>query len=161
MKAAISIGYGGPGAFGAPRWNQMARLLNSLAQRTAGTEMAKLYYCDRCQLCAHSPDLVCGLYPEGVEGDNCLDFRPSFKPVAGVDDPLAWYSGGEWSPDEISYYAGDLIFNPGRMHSPSVDEQNQLLDSHPLFTGRCPHCEMPIQQTDPPRVHCDWVDDLV
>jgi hypothetical protein len=41
----------------------------------------------------------------------------------------------------------------------------ERLDSDPLFTGRYPDCEMPLLQTDPPRVHwdcdCGWVDDSV
>ena len=46
------------------------------------------------------------------------------------------------------------------------EEKLALLDWHPMFTGRCPNCEMPLHQTDPPRVHwdcehCGWVDDSI
>lgn len=64
--------------------------------------MAKLPYCDRCQLYAHTPYLVCAVHPTGVESDRCPDFRPvppgHAKPN---DDPLSWY-GDERQPDEAS-----------------------------------------------------------
>jgi hypothetical protein len=63
-----------------------------------------------------------------------------------------------------SYYNGELIVQP-EFRFTQV-EQLRLLDWHPLFTGRCPECEMPIVQTYPLRVHwdcsaCGWRDDLV
>ncbi|MBD1899467.1 hypothetical protein NDI44_24715 [Trichocoleus sp. DQ-A3] len=31
----------------------------------------------------------------------------------------------------------------------------ELLDYHPMFTGRCPCCEMPFEMKKPPFVHWD------
>lgn len=92
--------------------------------------MAKIPECDRCRFSAHSPYLVCSAHPTGPEGNSCADF------VSGeVRQPLG---GG--------YYTGDWIPQPFPVLRP--DEQQALLDEHPLFTGRCPACEMPIRQAD-------------
>ena len=67
--------------------------------------------------------------------------------------------GSQWG---ASYYNGELI-----LHRPSLSpsELVELLDWHPLFTGRCPECEMPIQSDPLPLhwdcVHCGWTDDSV
>ena len=105
--------------------------------------------------------MVCGVHPCGVEGDHCTDFSPAPAAVTVPDDPLAWYSD-QWHPEGASYYGDELILEP--VQGRSQDEQMELLDTHPLFTGRCPNCEMPLLQTDPPRVHwdceyCNWPDD--
>ncbi|MGD1950744.1 MAG: hypothetical protein ACFB14_14020 [Leptolyngbyaceae cyanobacterium] len=60
-------------------------------------------------------------------------------------------------------YNGEIIPAPVVRYTP--EQQLALLDWHPIFTGRCPNCEMPITQTQPARVHwdcghCDWVDDF-
>lgn len=125
--------------------------------------MAKLECCDRCEHFAHSLYMVCGVHPCGVEDDHCTDFRPAPDAVTVPDDPLAWY-GDQWHPGGASYYGGELVLEQAERRS--LDEQVQLLDTHPLFTGRCPNCEMPLIQTDPPRVHwdceyCGWPDDSV
>ena len=123
--------------------------------------MAKLDCCDRCEYFAHSLYMVCGVHPCGVEGDHCTDFSPAPAAVTVPDDPLAWYSD-QWHPEGASYYGDELILEP--VQGRSQDEQMELLDTHPLFTGRCPNCERPLIQTDPPRVHwdceyCSWPDD--
>ncbi len=122
--------------------------------------MAKLDCCDRCDFYAHSLYMVCGVHPCGVEGDSCPDFSPAPDAVTVPDEPLAWY-GDQWQPEGASYYGGELILDPVRVRS--LDEQVQLLDSHPLFTGRCPGCERPIKAISG-QVHydcenCGWVDD--
>lgn len=131
--------------------------------------MAKLDCCDtpqewRCQRCdyyAHSPHMVCGVHPGGVEGDSCADFRAATGAIAAPDDPLAWYDD-QWQPEGASYYGGELVLEP--VQGLTLEQRLELLDTHPLSTGRCPNCEMPLRQTDPPRVHwdcgnCGWVDD--
>jgi hypothetical protein len=45
-------------------------------------------------------------------------------------------------------------------------QQLELLDTHPLFTGRCPQCEMTYPKYEQPPVHwdcpeCGWMDDSV
>ncbi|MBW4445014.1 MAG: hypothetical protein KME10_28255 [Plectolyngbya sp. WJT66-NPBG17] len=63
-----------------------------------------------------------------------------------------------------SYYAGELVPNPVQRWT--REQQIALLDSHPMFTGRCSNCEQPMLQTHPARghwncEHCGWRDDSV
>ena len=123
--------------------------------------MAKLECCDRCRLYARSFYLICAEHPDGVEGDSCPDFALDLQ--LPDDEATAWY-GEQWHPEGASYYGGELVLDLARVRS--QDEQLHLLDTHPLFTSRCPDCGMPLLQTDPPRVHwdcgrCGWVDDSV
>ena len=43
--------------------------------------MPKIPDCDCCSLYARNPHLVCGVHPNGVETDTCIDFRldPNFQ----------------------------------------------------------------------------------
>lgn len=114
--------------------------------------MVKIPECSRCLLYAHNPHLVCAVHPAGVETDTCPDFQldPNTEP-----EEL-------WEPVGASYYNGELILQP--QQSWSQVEQLALLDWYPLFTGRCPDCEMPMTQRDPAFVywdcaHCGWKDD--
>lgn len=50
-------------------------------------------------------------------------------------------------PLDGGYYAGDWIPQPFPALQP--EEQQALLDEHPLFTGRCPACETPFPLTHP------------
>lgn len=66
--------------------------------------------------------------------------------------------------EERSFYNGEEIIQPRQRWTP--EEQLQLLDWHPMFTGRCPHCERPFPKSDKPPVHwdcneCGWIDDSV
>lgn len=122
--------------------------------------MPKLDCCDRCHFYSHSLYMVCAVHPDGVEGDTCLDFRPD--PERLEDEALAFYD--PWQPEGASYYGDELVVEPVQRLTNA--QRLELLDSHPLFTGRCPNCEMPIRQTEPPRVHwdcghCGWKDDSV
>lgn len=38
-------------------------------------------------------------------------------------------------------YDGDLIPTPRQL---TPEQQAELLDTHPLFTGRCPNCEVTL-----------------
>lgn len=121
----------------------------------------KLDCCNRCKFYSHSPYMVCGLHPTGVEGDTCPDFELDL--TLPDDEAVAWY-GEPWQPEGASYDGDDLVLDP--VQQMTMEQRLDLLDSHPLFTGRCPHCEMPLRQTEPPRVHwdcdhCGWVDDSV
>jgi hypothetical protein len=116
--------------------------------------MAKIPECNRCLLYAHNPHLICAVHPMGVEGEICPDFQ--LDPDAPTKEL--------WEPVGASYYNGELILQPETRLTQA--EQLRLLDWHPVFTGRCPECEMPIIQTYPPRVHwdclaCGWRDDWV
>ncbi|MBD2093594.1 hypothetical protein H6F90_00295 [Trichocoleus sp. FACHB-591] len=113
----------------------------------------KVPECDRCILYAHNPHLVCTVHPEGTSSDTCLDFQ--HDPTADPEEL--------WEPEGASYYNGELIVTPEQRWSRL--EKLALLDSHPMFTGRCPQCETGIA-SEIPRVHwdcrhCGWADDSV
>jgi len=121
----------------------------------------KLDCCDRCRFYAHHPLLVCGVHPMGVDGGHCPDFELDL--TIPDDEAVAWY-GEQWQPEGASYYGDDLVLEP--VQQMTMAQRLDLLDSHPLFTERCPHCEMPLRQMEPPRIHwdcdhCGWVDDSV
>lgn len=105
--------------------------------------------CHRCQYFLNSPHLVCAVNPRGPASETCDDFE-AIAPVEAAPErqPLG---GG--------YYKGDWIPQP----FPTLTEAEQLalLDEHPLFTGRCPNCEMPMAESVEGRWacgHCDWED---
>ncbi|MBD2094067.1 hypothetical protein H6F90_02720 [Trichocoleus sp. FACHB-591] len=113
----------------------------------------KLPECDRCIFYAHTPFLVCTSHPEGVSSNSCLDFQRD--PMAEPEE--------FWEPEGASYYNGDLIVTPQQRWSRL--EKLALLDTHPIFTGRCPDCEVRITPKTL-RVHwdcehCGWRDDSV
>ncbi len=64
--------------------------------------MPKLPECDRCQLYARNPLLVCAVHPTGVDGDACLDYA----------EDLILESEEVWEPEGASYYNGELIVQP-------------------------------------------------
>lgn len=111
------------------------------------------FECDRCRNNSRNPYLLCAIHPLGVTKDAgtiCPDFDPEHEP----DE---W-----WEPEGASFYGDELVITP--LARWTREQQLALLDWHPMFTGRCPRCEMPMQQTNPPRVHwdcehCGWNDD--
>ena len=116
--------------------------------------MPKLPECDRCLLYARNPHLVCAVHPAGPNTNTCLDFRAD--PNAAAEEL--------WELEGASYYNGELILQPQQRWTP--EQQLELLDTHPLFTGRCPQCEMTYPQYETPPVHwdcseCGWMDDAV
>ena len=111
--------------------------------------------CDRCHFASDTLLLVCYLHPCGPEGNDCPDFREQALPSVEQTSAL-------WEPDGFSYYNDELIRSP--LSFLSAQERRELLDTHPILTGRCPNCEHTMQQTTPPRVHwdcdhCGWKDD--
>ncbi len=116
--------------------------------------MPKIPECDRCILYARDPHLVCAVHPAGPNTDTCPDFR---------EDPNT-ASEELWEPEGASYYNGELILQPRQRRT--LEQQLELLNTHPLFTGRCPQCEFPFPKYEIPPVHwdcaeCGWVDDSV
>ena len=93
-----------------------------------------------CHHCGLGPS--CAIHPGGPQG-KCIDFR--LAPPAQPDDL-----------NQPSTYAGEPITSPPR----SIAEPLALLNTHPLFTGRCPTCEMPIAAPQNPWhcPHCGWID---
>lgn len=127
--------------------------------------MSERTTCDRCLYYAHSPYMVCAVHPKGPKNNPCDDFREASKTEEqGESDPLGWFSD-DWQPAlPPGRYLGEVIEQP--VTHQTLVERLEMLNWHPLFTGRCPNCEMPIQATQPPRVHwdcaaCGWVDDTV
>jgi rubrerythrin len=69
-----------------------------------------------------------------------------------------------WSPEGYSWYGGELISNKRSPLTP--EEQLEILDTHPFFTGVCPQCGYQFAKNNPPKVHwdcpaCGWMDDSV
>ena len=92
-------------------------------------------------------------YPDGVDGNSCLDFR---------EDPNA-EPEELWEPEGAAYYNGELILQPPQRWT--REEQLWLLDNHPMFTGKCPQCGTTMNRDYTSRVHwdceCGWKDDSV
>ncbi|MFB2920259.1 MULTISPECIES: hypothetical protein [Aerosakkonema] len=66
--------------------------------------------------------------------------------------------------NDIAYYNGEAM-RPPQQHWTAA-KKLELLDTHPLFTNRCPQCEMPYPSDYKPLAHwdcpyCDWKDDSV
>jgi hypothetical protein len=127
--------------------------------------MNKLPECDRCQLYAHSPYTVCAVHPFGINGNSCLDFCQD--PNAELEE--LWEPKGARYIDlelvlERSYYNGEEIRQPQQRLT--LEEQWQILETHPFFTGVCPNCEYQFPYNVPELIHfdcpkCGWVDDSV
>ncbi|MGG6294978.1 hypothetical protein ACQ4M4_11175 [Leptolyngbya sp. AN02str] len=118
--------------------------------------------CDRCHFYSRDSHLHCAIHPQGGTGE-CFDFRHDPAAESQHQAFLEW-EREMWEPKGASYYNGELILQS--KSSLSAQEQEELLDWHPLFTGRCPECEMPILAQDSPQVHwdcgnCGWKDDTV
>ncbi len=116
--------------------------------------MPKIPDCDRCLLYSHDPHLVCAVHPAGPQGNSCLDFRedPNIEPVE------------LWEPEGATYYNGELILQPQQRQT--QQQQLELLDTHPMFTGKCPQCGASFDRDYTARVHwdcpeCGWMDDTV
>jgi hypothetical protein len=90
--------------------------------------------------------------PKISDCDRCLDFRPD----PNIEEQ-------QWSPEGYSWYGDELISNrPSRY---TLEEQSQILDTHPFFTGVCPQCRHRFDRDNLP-VHfdcpeCGFIDDSV
>ena len=104
--------------------------------------MPKIPQCDRRLFSSHDYHLVCAVHPTGPPGDTCYDFEADlelegkrFVDFLGLQHQT---EAVEWEPEGASFYNGELILQPRQRWT--QEEQLQLLDVHPLFTGRCPDC---------------------
>ena len=118
--------------------------------------MSKVPECDLCLFYSKNAHIICAVHPFGVDGNYCLDFRRDPK-IEVEDEEL-------WSPEGYSYYAGQLIKNPTRRLTPQ--QQLNIIDTHPFFTGRCPECGYEFPKDNPPAVHwdcpaCGFIDDAI
>jgi hypothetical protein len=116
--------------------------------------MPKIPDCNHCLMYSHDPHLVCAVHPLGVDANNCIDFR--LNPNAQVEEL--------WHPVGATYYNGELILQPRQRWT--QQQQLELLDWHPMFTGYCPHCGAKYECDYTAQVHwdcstCDWMDDTV
>ncbi len=55
---------------------------------------------------------------------------------------------------------------PSRPSRYTAEEQLEILDNHPFFTGVCPECGYQFDRSNPPLIHwdcpeCGWIDDSV
>lgn len=123
--------------------------------------MPKTQQCDRCLFCAHDPRIVCAIHPAGPRSHNCIDFRPDpeLEGKRFVD-----FLELQRQPEAPSYYDRQLIVQPQQRWT--REEQMELLDQHPLFTGRCPECGATIERDYLAKVHfdcveCGWMNDSV
>lgn len=125
----------------------------------------------RCLFCAHDYHIVCVIHPAGPGGDSCIDFRPNpelegkhFKDFLGLrerrdlepySNPHDYLDDDEelWEPEGASYYNGKLVRQQGQRWTRK--EQMELLDWHPLFTGKCPQCSASFSKDYTARVHWD------
>lgn len=113
--------------------------------------MPKIPDCDYCSLYARNPHLVCAVHPDGVNTDSCIDFRPD--PKIKEEE--------QWCVEGYSWYGDELI--PNQSSKYTSEEQLEILDTHPFFTGLCPDCGYGFSKNKQ-IVHydcpvCDFVDD--
>jgi predicted RNA-binding Zn-ribbon protein involved in translation (DUF1610 family) len=107
---------------------------------------------------------VCAVHPEGVSGDSCLDFRLDPNVEAELWEPEgARYMGDELVIERVTYN-GEEIIQPQQLWT--QQQQLELVDMHPLFTGKCPECGYEFERDYTARVHwdcpdCGWMDDSV
>ncbi len=69
----------------------------------------------------------------------------------------------QWSPQGYSWYGDELI--PDRPSRYTAEEQLEILNNHPFFTGVCPQCRHRFNRNDR-IIHyncpgCGWVDNSV
>jgi len=119
--------------------------------------MPKLPECDQCQLYSLTPHLVCAIHPSGPATDECLNFASKAAATITTEDEELWFPGA-------ASYSGELI--PESHSRLTQEEQLELLEKHPLFTGRCPQCGYTLSQGEMPAVHwdcpcCGWVDENI
>lgn len=111
--------------------------------------------CKQCQLYSGSLHLPCAVHPCGPAPDGCLDFAPNTAAAVVQEDEELWF------PDSAGWYAGEPVPTPSS--TLTTEEQLDLLESHPLFTGCCPQCGWEFDRSNPPLVHwdcpeCGWKD---
>jgi hypothetical protein len=123
----------------------------------------KLPECSICTFFAESHFLHCTIHPSGVKEESCQDFRsdPQAEQRQAQFLKLDWVTGEECQPEGASYYAGELIIDAVQRFN--REQRLEMLDWHPVFTGRCPDCEQTIAVENPAQTHwdcaCGWKDD--
>lgn len=124
----------------------------------------KLPECMRCRFYSGNPYLFCAVMPDGPIGNFCAYFAPDLD----TSDELWAPPGTQYIDDELVIervtYNGEEILPPRQYLT--REEQLEILDPHPMFTGKCPQCEYTFDRDYTARVHwdcpeCGWMDDSV
>lgn len=123
----------------------------------------KLPECDRCRFYCGNPYLFCAVMPDGPEDNFCLHFAldPDAEPEELWQPLGARYVGDELVIERVTYNGEEIRQPPQRW---TREQQLELLDTHPMFTGKCPQCEYTFERDYTARVHwdcpeCGWMDD--
>jgi hypothetical protein len=129
--------------------------------------MSKIPECDHCRFYEGNPYIVCANFPSGPQDDFCPHFAldPDTELEELWEPEGARFVNGDLAiARDRSFYNGEEIIQPRQRWTP--EEQLARLDSHPMFTGRCPQCELTFPQYEKLPVHwdcpaCGWLDDTV
>ncbi len=145
--------------------------------------MPKIPHCAHCLFFSRDYHLICAIHPLGPLGDTCPDFEadPELE-GKGFEDFLGLLENAEpdaeqWEPLGARYMGGQLVIERERsfyngeeivqqQQRWTREQQMELLDTHPLFTGVCPQCRYQFERDYIARVHwdcpeCGWMDDSV
>ena len=127
--------------------------------------MPKIPECDRCRFYCGNPYLVCAVLPDGPDGRECHHFAPDpdIEPVELWEPQGARYVNDELVIERVTYLGEEIHQPPQRR---TREEQLELLDTHPMFSGFCPQCGYMFQRDYTALVHwdcpeCGWKDDSV
>ena len=125
---------------------------------------------------------MCAVHPTRPDSDRCLDFRPSYLVKLEFGAPNSSFTRyldfqAYVEPLEMSVEKGTrFVDDDPVLEQPTYDGRPVAMPwqrftpeskhYHPMFTGRCPCCEMPFEMKTPSLVHRDctrrgWVVDGV
>lgn len=120
----------------------------------------KIADCDSCQFYAHNLHLVCAIHPSGVNDSSCLDYRPKVNQKSEEQwEPVGWKFTSDGDMERrFTYLVGD--------RPRTTPEQSwEILQTHPIFTERCPNCNYSFDMDNPPVYfdcpECGWIDDSI
>lgn len=146
--------------------------------------MPKIPDCDRCLYYTNNHHLLCAAHPHSPDENTCPDFSPNSELegkrftdfLSLLQRNIEYLDSSEpfsnpfnlepdeelWEPEGATYYVGELILQPQQRWT--RDEQLALLETYPMFTGKCPECGYNFLRDNPPQVHwdcpsCTWKDD--
>ncbi|MEM6398660.1 MAG: hypothetical protein AAF757_00285 [Cyanobacteria bacterium P01_D01_bin.116] len=128
--------------------------------------MTRIPECDRCRFYSGNFYLTCAVVPGGPDGKECPHFAPD--PDIVEAEELWEPEGSRYINDELvierTYYNGEEIIQPPQRWT--QQQQLELLDTHPMFTGKCPSCRAEFDRDYTALVHwdcpeCGWKDDSV
>jgi predicted RNA-binding Zn-ribbon protein involved in translation (DUF1610 family) len=128
--------------------------------------MPKISDCDRCRFNACNYYLLCAVNPTGPPGSVCHDFEadPELGGRRYVDFLELLQQQAELEPAGMSFYNEQLVMQLRQRWT--REQQLELLDTHPMFTGICPACGAEFERDYRALVHwdchnCGWKDDSI